>query len=283
MAAAMCFNAAEQVKKGNYGLASKILANANYGLECAIGFLAAAGVGATQTSIEIIPFVETFLDHARPEPFSWRDDLQSCLEKIGSPEAKEGRVYKILSSLGYATGRALPLGVAIIIALTNPELVALGPIKGGEAVLVAETGTVMLEYVAKVAAISSFGQFYKFFESLGSVGGEKSEIIKKYSDTAIKKEHIFSKEHKKDGVMKLGTTPKASEADLQKEIVDNFKNIVRDIDSKGLLKSGDNQIKTVINDLKVEIKVRIIDGTVISLDGYIGHSARVWPNSIIWP
>ena len=83
--------------------------------------------------------------------------------------------------------------------------------------------------------------------------------------------------------MLLATTAGATDAAKRIEILDKFKNIVKDINSKGLFNEGTNQIKTVINGLDVEIKVHIIDGIVKSLDGYIGHSSREWANSITWP
>jgi hypothetical protein len=68
----------------------------------------------------------------------------------------------------------------------------------------------------------------------------------------------------------------------QNEIVKTFKNIVKSIDAQGLLREDTNQIKTRIKGIDVEIKVHITNGVVRSLDGYIGHSARIWQNSITW-
>ena len=111
----------------------------------------------------------------------------------------------------------------------------------------------------------------------------QSTTIKGYADDAIKKGHVFSEKHVKKGIMLLATTAGATDAAKKDEILDKFKNIVKDINSKGLFNEGTNQIKTVINGLDVEIKVHIIDGIVKSLDGYIGHSSREWANSITWP
>jgi len=101
-------------------------------------------------------------------------------------------------------------------------------------------------------------------------------IIKQFDDAVVNRysNHIFSAKHLKNGIMNLGKS--------KEEILSSFKKIIVSIDAKGLLKEGANQIKTRINGFEVELKVYIVAGTVRSLYGYIGHSARVLGNSINW-
>ncbi|MBD3231046.1 hypothetical protein GF322_00090 [Candidatus Dependentiae bacterium] len=101
-------------------------------------------------------------------------------------------------------------------------------------------------------------------------------IIKQFEDSVVNryKEHIFSKKHLKNGIMKLGK--------CEDDILGYFKKVIESVDYKGLLKPGTNQIKTKINGFEVEIKVHIIDGKVISFDGYMGYSDRIWDNSVTW-
>ena len=109
-------------------------------------------------------------------------------------------------------------------------------------------------------------------------------VIKKYFKRAMDRTHIFSEPHIKDGIMKLTSLATASEEVQKDDIIEKFKAIVTAVDAKGLLKDGvTNAIQMVINGLKVQIQVHIINGEVMSLDGYIGHSARIWPNMVKWP
>lgn len=106
-------------------------------------------------------------------------------------------------------------------------------------------------------------------------------IIKRYSDNAAKDDHVFSARHRANGIMRLSTL--ADDAEKMKDIINRFKAIVDAVDAQGLLKEGTNSIKTVINGLNVQIQVHISNKEVISLNGYINHSARIWPNTINWP
>jgi len=86
--------------------------------------------------------------------------------------------------------------------------------------------------------------------------------------------------------MKLSTDPKNIDdiAKQKLEIIDRFKAIVKDIDTKGLLlKEGTTVIRTTIDGLKVEIHVHLKDGIAMSLDGYVGHSGRKWQYEVYWP
>jgi len=100
-------------------------------------------------------------------------------------------------------------------------------------------------------------------------------VIKQFDDAAIKTEHIFSKDHIKNGIMDLGKN--------QKDIISSFKKVVSSADRNGLLKEGMNQIRTTINGIEAEIRVFIKDGKVLNLDGFKGYSTRNMGNSIKWP
>ena len=101
-------------------------------------------------------------------------------------------------------------------------------------------------------------------------------IIKQFDDAVVNRYegHVFSRKHVKDGIMNLGKS--------KDEILSSFKKVVESVDAQGLLKQGTNQIKTKIKGFEVEVKVHIIDGKVVSFDGYMGYSERAWDNSITW-
>jgi RHS repeat-associated protein len=112
------------------------------------------------------------------------------------------------------------------------------------------------------------------FKNLFKKGVNKT-IIQQFDDVAIKTEHIFSKDHIKNGIMDLGKN--------QNDILNSFKKVVSSADSNGLLKEGMNQIRTTVNGVEAEIRVFIKDGTVLNMDGFKGYSTRNMGNSINWP
>jgi hypothetical protein len=111
---------------------------------------------------------------------------------------------------------------------------------------------------------------------------ECKPVIKGYTETAIKRDHVFSPQHKEDGLMKLskfGNTVQGED-----EIIKMFQGIIKEVDSHGLLKTDrTNIIRTVINGLKVDIKFNIrADGVIRSFDGYIGWTGRDTFHIVEW-
>ncbi len=94
----------------------------------------------------------------------------------------------------------------------------------------------------------------------------KSNIIKKFNNIENMKKHIFSSDHKKTGIYNLGKN--------ENDIVNKFVNLVKMADHKGLLKTGPNQIHTIINNHKVVIRAFIEEGTVLRINGFKGTTAR---------
>jgi len=87
------------------------------------------------------------------------------------------------------------------------------------------------------------------------------------------KEHIFSPEHQRDGILTLGKD-KAT-------IMDSLHNIIVSLDQKGLLKEGANQIKTAINGVNsVEIRCFIQNGEAISVNAFLSRFNRIYGNFI---
>lgn len=122
----------------------------------------------------------------------------------------------------------------------------------------------------------------------------EANVIKAYREEGIKRGHIFSEKHEKAGLMRLSTVTEAELKGLeevdkiakhQDRIVERFKAVVKDVDTKGLvLKEGLTVIRTAIDGLKVEIHVYLKDGIALSLDGYIGHSGRTtWQYMVYLP
>jgi len=74
------------------------------------------------------------------------------------------------------------------------------------------------------------------------------------------KEHIFSKNHKKKGILLLGKN--------EDNIVDKFVNIVKLADHKNLLIEGMNQIYTKIKNHEVTLRIFIKEGVVLKINGF---------------
>jgi hypothetical protein len=87
------------------------------------------------------------------------------------------------------------------------------------------------------------------------------------------KEHIFSPEHQRDGILTLGKD-KAT-------IMDSLHNIIVSLDQKGLLKEGANQIKASINGVNsVEIRCFVQNGEAISVNAFLSRFNRIYGNFI---
>jgi|GEM_PF-1829348 len=98
---------------------------------------------------------------------------------------------------------------------------------------------------------------------------KKGNVIKK-ADFKIKTEHIFSKDHKKKGIMKLGKNEQA--------ILNKFKKMIETADSAGVLKNNtNNQIRTVINGYKVEVRAYVKDGELKNLNAFVVDGD--WPKT----
>ena len=139
----------------------------------------------------------------------------------------------------------------------------------------------------------------------GGESGKKKAVseptkIKGFSDRYIKREHIFSPDHIENGIYTLSDLPEAKEInqlqqlkklkelaandrkvgtmkqDVENDILGKFLNIIKQFDKDGAFREKLNVIRTTINGIKIEIHVYIVDGTVIGMDGYLGHSDRQW-------
>ena len=111
---------------------------------------------------------------------------------------------------------------------------------------------------------------------------ECKPVIKGYTETAIRRKHVFSDKHKKAGLMnlsKFGNTVQGED-----EIIGMFQDIIKEVDSHGLLKTDrTNIIRTIINGHKVDIKIDILpDGLIRSVDGYIGWTGRDTFHIVRW-
>lgn len=88
--------------------------------------------------------------------------------------------------------------------------------------------------------------------------------------------HIWSEGHINSDITKA----------LGKQTPSNYDKVVKiviDVDNAGLLMIGDNDIRTVINNIPVTIRVHIFpNGTVGSLNAFTGQSKRIVQNLIHW-
>ena len=97
---------------------------------------------------------------------------------------------------------------------------------------------------------------------------DENELKNKCSD------HIFSAKHKKDGIMDLGESEDA--------IMDAALQIIKDIDHEKSLNEGPLQIRTTINNIKAEIRIFVMDGTLVNFNIFKGWSADIKKTSIDW-
>ena len=82
--------------------------------------------------------------------------------------------------------------------------------------------------------------------------------------------HVFSQDHIKYGIMNLGTS--------ESDIINKFFNIAEATSEQWV--DGSNEIRTIINNIDVTIRIYVQNGQMINLDGFVGYSPRVIGNLI---
>ena len=78
-------------------------------------------------------------------------------------------------------------------------------------------------------------------------------------------EHVFSKDHVKNGIMNLGKS--------KSEILDKFFDVAKSTSDKWV--EGSNEIRTIINGSNTTIRFYVENGVIINLDGFVGFSSKV--------
>lgn len=115
-------------------------------------------------------------------------------------------------------------------------------------------------------------------------GEEDSFYVKNYgvghgvsiSPLAFTDEHIFSKAHRRLGIMNFGNS--------KQDIIDKGLNIIREAFNQIGVKQGPLQIKTTMNGYKAEVRIFIRGDELINADIVPGHSNRDMGNTIyIYP
>ena len=135
----------------------------------------------------------------------------------------------------------------------------------GGAVIFWFAGTALLKVATrfllsnpKVAA--RMPRYLLWFLGMGSSSGSiANQLYAKYAA------HIFSKDHISKGILKLGSSRR-----------DIFNKIFRVMSSKiAQARNGSNEIRAVIKGYKVTIRFYFKDGTIRSVDAFIGWGSRV--------
>lgn len=90
-----------------------------------------------------------------------------------------------------------------------------------------------------------------------------------------KEVHVFSQDHLNKNIMDLGKS--------RQDIMNSGFNIIDELNTKGMLKEGPTQIKTMINGHDAEIRIFVKDGKLINFDMFKGHSPRNMGNTITYP
>ncbi|MBE5925966.1 MAG: RHS repeat-associated core domain-containing protein [Lachnospiraceae bacterium] len=97
---------------------------------------------------------------------------------------------------------------------------------------------------------------------------KNNKITSKISDELDMKKisnHVFSKEHMKDGIMRLGKS--------KEKILNKFFEIA--LATSKQWREGSNEIRTFIKGIRVTVRIYVSNGKMINLDGFVGYSGRV--------
>jgi hypothetical protein len=153
-----------------------------------------------------------------------------------------------------ADGAHIPIDQPGILKKSSPDPITSGSSKIGSFAESLAEDAPLVNYVPE-----GQGNLIKVFTN---------EVIKKYEP------HIFSTNHIKDGILKLG--------DTQEAILEKALEIILNADKKGLLKNLDNQIELVMNGHLAHIRTHIINGEVKSLNIFTGSAQRKLGTTISW-
>ncbi len=138
-----------------------------------------------------------------------------------------------------------------------------GLVVAGGSVLGYIAGTKLLNIITKF--IYNKGIAYKLPSIvrwfLGIPAGNQlaNQLYERYA------QHIFSQDHIKSGILKIGSS--------QRQIFDRIFKIIQSCMSKA--QNGSNQIHTIINGYRVTIRFYFKDGTIKSIDAFMGWASRV--------
>ena len=135
----------------------------------------------------------------------------------------------------------------------------------GGAVIFWFAGTALLKVATRFLLSNSkvaarMPRYLLWFLGMGSSSGSiANQLYAKYAA------HIFSKDHISKGILKLGSSRR-----------DIFNKIFRVMSSKiAQARNGSNEIRAVIKGYKVTIRFYFKDGTIRSVDAFIGWGSRV--------
>ena len=190
-------------------------------------------------------------------------------------------------SMGIGMAKAA-LGLQQIFAGMNGVAtgIAGGPFTGGGSLIISvegaaavAVGLVQTGYGTSVffSSKDNLKSNYKKFKEAISEGGVNSRTIKDLNTENLMKEkeaHVFSQDHLSKNIMDLGKN--------RQDIINSGFNIVEELNTKGMLKEGPNQIKTMINGHEAEIRIFVKDGKMINFDMFKGHSPRNMGNTITY-
>ena len=111
-------------------------------------------------------------------------------------------------------------------------------------------------------------------EAIKNFNPANQNAIKEFPKDLIKnyKDHIFSKNHRRDGILRLGAN--------ESEIINKITDIILETDQVGLIKPAEkNVILTVIQGKDVIIRATLNEsGKIISMNGYLNTSSTIPSN-----
>lgn len=112
--------------------------------------------------------------------------------------------------------------------------------------------------------ILTAGQIKKVENALKSIAGGNK--IKNLGKEVLDVGHIFSREHIRDGILKLG--------DAKDDIILEIIEIIKQADKSNLLQVGPNRILTKVNGHELEIRAFIRGETLVSCNAFMNYSSR---------
>lgn len=133
----------------------------------------------------------------------------------------------------------------------------------GGAILGYVAGTKLLSIITKFVynkgIAYSLPRVVQWFLGISSGGQLANELYQRYAS------HIFSYDHIRNGIRKLGST--------DRQIFDRIFKVIQSCISQA--QNGSNQIYTYINGYKVTIRFFFKDGSIKSIDAMMGWASRI--------
>ncbi len=234
--------------------------------------LTAVSIGLPLIGIPAAPALAAFslgmtLYHLSQRPGELRSQINDLVDTIAQGQAFEAG--KLATRLGLET-------VGTVLACKNLQRIFSQAHKSG---ILSETKKKVKAGLRTAKELNTQSKPVPILSAITEFDEQKTAP---YNGNAIKsvrrglfdKAHIFSDEHQKDEIFKLGSS--------EEEIIQIFDDYVVNADKRGILKEGTSQLHVLIKKHKVTIRCRIENGLLLKVNGFMGETERKLGNVIYW-